>query len=225
MGWIQPAQFPPKLPLSRVSHWLALSLQRRQAKRKQALAVSMLGGTGIFCSEIYFPDCPPWKPIGRNSVSCTACDPRFVLKVQGNRLDMDSEGSRGLPQRSGSWRAPQSHQDWGGHGIERARKFSSADNLYGKQQFPREARGCGLKIAGKHSPKAIYSSYFQNNTQTFMLAVLAASLKSALLKLVLVCIEIGEGRIVLFLFVGTLRVSSAPAAFTIITLSPKILTH
>jgi len=43
------------------------------------------------------------------------------------------------------------------------------------------------EIAGKHSPKAIYSPYFQTNTQTF---VLATFLKSALLKSVLVCIEI-----------------------------------
>lgn len=48
------------------------------------------------------------------------------------------------------------------------------------------------EIAGKHFPKAIYSSYFQTNTQTFMLAVLAAFLKSTLLKSVLVCIEIEE---------------------------------
>lgn len=32
------------------------------------------------------------------------------------------------------------------------------------------------EIAGKHSPRAIYSSYFQINTQTFMLAMLAAFL-------------------------------------------------
>lgn len=62
------------------------------------------------------------------------------------------------------------------------------------------------EIAGKHSPKAIYSSYFQTNTQTFMLAVLPAFLKSALLKSLLVCIEIeargggGGGGVVFFLW-------------------------
>lgn len=46
------------------------------------------------------------------------------------------------------------------------------------------------EIAGKQFPKAICSSYFQANTQAFMLAVIAAFLKSALLTSVLVCIEI-----------------------------------
>lgn len=46
------------------------------------------------------------------------------------------------------------------------------------------------EIAGKQFPKAICSSYFQANTQTFMLAVIAAFLKSALLTPVLVWIEI-----------------------------------
>lgn len=78
MGWIQPAQIPPKLPLSRVSHQLALGLQRRPAKRKQALSVSTSRGTGIFYSETYIPDCPPWRPTRRNCGSCTAWDPGFL---------------------------------------------------------------------------------------------------------------------------------------------------
>lgn len=48
------------------------------------------------------------------------------------------------------------------------------------------------EIAGKQFPKAICSSYFQANSQTFMLAVIAASLKSALLTSGLVCIEMEE---------------------------------
>lgn len=83
------------------------------------------------------------------------------------------------------------------------------------------------EIVGKHSPKAIYSSYFQTNTQTFMLAVLTAFLKSALLKSVLVHIEIEEGesrwRGTVIFFVCTLCVSPAPTALTVATLPSKIL--
>lgn len=85
------------------------------------------------------------------------------------------------------------------------------------------------EIAGKHFPKAIYSSYFQTNTQTFMLAVLAAFLKSTLLKSVLVCIEIEEeesrGRGTVIFFAGMLSVLPAPTVLTIATLPSKILPH
>lgn len=67
-------------PLSHVTHWLALSLQRHVAKRKQALAVSTSGGTSIFCSETYIPDCSPWRSTRSNCGSCTAWDPGFLPK-------------------------------------------------------------------------------------------------------------------------------------------------
>lgn len=64
-----------------------------------------------------------------------------------------------------------------------------------------------------------------------MLAVLAAFLKSALLKSVLVCIEIEAGWVggcvcaFVFFFVGILCVSPAPTPLTIATLPSKILPH
>lgn len=100
---------------------------------------------------------------------------------------------------------------------------------------PERQGAVAREIAGKHSPKAIYSSYFQTNTQTFMLAVLAAVLKLALIKSVRVCVlkeRESRGRgdscipgLFFFFFVGTLGVSPAPTALPVAKLLSKILPH
>lgn len=86
MGWMQPAQIPPKCPLSHVSQCLALSLQRHPAKRKQALDVFTSGGTSISYSETYIPDCPPWRPAGQTVAPAQPVALVSFLKQCGARM-------------------------------------------------------------------------------------------------------------------------------------------
>lgn len=98
---------------------------------------------------------------------------------------MGSGRGWGLPWRSGPWRATETAMDMG----QRGETISSDQPICAWSSNSPERQGAvAREIAGKHSPKAIYSSYFQTNTQTFMLAVLAAVLKLALIKSVRVCV-------------------------------------
>lgn len=149
-------------------------------------------GTGVLCSEPH-PRLSTPETHQRERWSCTAWDTGFLPKdsrVTGKcginlALDVDSGCAWGLPWRLGPWRATEMAKDMG----QRGETISSDQPICTWSSNSPERQGAAAgETAGKHSPKAIYSSYFQTNTQTFMLAVLAAFLKLALIKSVRVCV-------------------------------------